>query len=137
MKLRTPWIAFVCIILALFVFGCETDDSTSPGTNKPPGTATTITKFLGMVATQGYWTSIAFHSNNPANQLVYTEIGHGCANDYADVYVFYHAAVTVSNSSIHDSATWGIYVDDEATATISNNSYANNAAGDVSQPGNR
>jgi hypothetical protein len=118
---------------AVFYFGPNTQVYTDgEGSLNATGTAAAQIHFLGKVATQGYWIGIVFSSNNPANKLIYTEVANGGQNDYADVYLYADSRATITNSSIHDSASWGIYAANNALYTISDNTYANNADGDVS-----
>ena len=107
-------------------FSVETD-----GSLKAVGTPGNNITFLGNVATKGYWNGITILSNNPSNKFVNTEIGHGGANDYSNVYVYYDASAIITDSSIHDSSNWGIYVESGGSATVADNTYANNTLGDV------
>lgn len=106
-------------------------DVTATGSLTAVGTATNMITFLGEGSTPGAWEGIIVRSNDAANELDYVEVGYG--GDYPNSGNIHLAAgqLTVTNSDIHDSADWGIYVD-MGMLTESGNTYSNNASGGVS-----
>jgi len=106
-------------------------DVMATGSLTAVGTATDSITFLGENGVPGAWEGIVFRSNDAANQLQYVNIGFG--GNYPNSGNVHIAAgqASITDSFIHDSESWGIYVDGSATATVSGNSYSGNASGDV------
>jgi hypothetical protein len=90
----------------------------------------TIT-FEGATKVPGYWEGIEFETNNPSNLLDNIDIAHGGSGDWANIWVRGSAQLTIQNSTIRDSSTYGIVVESGAAFTESNNTYQNNADGTV------
>jgi len=100
------------------------------GIIKAVGTATEMITFKGEVETPGYWNGIYIISNNPANELTFIEVAHGGGSYYANVYVRYTGQLKLTNSNLHDSATYGLYVEKGGQVTLDSNTYSNNPDGD-------
>lgn len=120
---------------ATFLFGqgirmrVQSNGSLSAG-----GAPNNPVKFLGSVGTPGYWDGIEFVSNTSKNFLEFVEIAHGGSGGWANVYVQNGARASVQNSTIRDSATYGIIVEGGGQLTASGNTYSGNADGDISRP---
>ncbi len=114
----------------LFAQGARIDVE-SDGSFKAVGTTTDKITFLGEVATKGYWEGINFISNNPLNELTHTEVAHGGSDGWANVWVQSSGQLTLTESYIHHSSGWGVYVENNATTTINNNTFSENDSGDV------
>ena len=107
------------------------------------GTETNRIVFTGFEPLQGYWGGIKFYSSNSSNnKLDYTiiEFGGNGVTDAVGSYC-YSAAPTrfvISNSTIKESLGWGVFKDGPSNngciITLSNNTYANNAKGNVNNP---
>lgn len=98
------------------------------------GTAQDTIRFISEPATAGAWEGIEVRSDSPDNRLDFVEIAYGGRSGYHNVEVSGGAAITVTNSLIRDSAAWGIYVENTGQLTASDNTFANNADGDVRLP---
>ncbi len=102
--------------------------------------------FTAQEATPGYWKGIKFNlSNSINNQLDYVTIeyaGGGDASTSGNItstcFPSSPTRFSVTNSTIKDSFGWGVYQFGTATGgcniTLSNNTYSNNATGDVNAP---
>lgn len=112
----------------------ENDRLVVQGTNgqiTAVGTSTDTITFQGLQGSAGWWDGIEIISANN-NTFDYVDIGHGGDAGYANLYITAAGAATLSNSFIHDSATYGVIV--EAGGTFvdgGNNSYSGNADGTV------
>lgn len=98
------------------------------------GTAEDTIRFVGAEASPGYWSGIRVLTNSDSNVLTYVDIGHGGRVDQGTVTVGAAAKLTVTNSHVHDSRTYGIYANTGAVVTLTDNTYANNASGDTNVP---
>ncbi|HEX7120193.1 MAG TPA: PKD domain-containing protein [Longimicrobiales bacterium] len=103
----------------------------SGGSLHAVGTAEDTIRFVGAVASPGYWSGIRVLTNSDSNVLTYVDIGHGGRVDQGTVTVGAAAKLTVTNSHVHDSRTYGIYANTGAVVTLTDNTYANNASGDT------
>jgi hypothetical protein len=99
------------------------------------GTGDSPITFEGETASKGHWQGIRLRSNNPNNSFDNVEVAHGGANEWANIYVEGGAQASVNNSTLRESATWGIYAEDGATLEYSNVAFENNAEGGVREPG--
>jgi len=114
----------------------------SSGSLKAVGTeAEPILFTTGGEELPGYWAGIRFrNSNSLNNQLDYVTIeyaGGGGSSSSGNITSFCTSSTrfSVTNSIIKDSATWGVYkYSDTCDITLSNNTYSNNASGDVNTP---
>jgi hypothetical protein len=118
----------------------------SDGSLTAVGNAEEPILFTGLVKTPGYWHSVGFDkSNSSNNQLDYVTVeyaGSGDPSASANIRSYCRASTptrfSVTNSIIKDSFGWGIYKygteEGGCYITLSNNSFSNNASGDVSQP---
>jgi hypothetical protein len=98
------------------------------GTISAIGTAVDSIQFRGASATPGYWYGFEIDSNG-ANTMSYVRIGHGGITGYANIWL--DGTLTISNSHIHDSGTYGVEVTASGTYNATDVTYANNALGDV------
>jgi hypothetical protein len=70
-----------------------------------------VITFTGAVETAGFWEAIVFNSNNPANELAFTDIGFGGKGDSfgfsgnieALIIATDNGQATVRDSNLHDS----------------------------------
>lgn len=116
----------------LFAQGARLDVQGTDGSLNAQGTASDTITFAGTQAAQGFWDGINVETVSSDNVLDYTDIGYGGSQGYADVYIQSTGSATVTNSAIHDSATYGIEVEAGGVLTTDgSNSYSNNASGDV------
>ena len=106
------------------------------------GTAASRIRFLGEQATPGYWRGLIFATNSAANELTYTEIAHGgdaTSGRPANIDVSSSGTLKLTNSNVHDSAGWGLYVEQFGVATptplsSAGNVFTNNALGPSNVP---
>ncbi|WP_254832523.1 twin-arginine translocation signal domain-containing protein [Haloglomus salinum] len=87
--------------------------------------------FEGAEQSPGYWQTIEFESNNPDNVLDNVEVAYGGGGDWANVWVQNGARLSLTNSRLANSATWGLVVEGGATFEGRNNVYENNAEGGI------
>jgi hypothetical protein len=87
--------------------------------------------FEGDAESPGYWEVVEFESNNPDNVLDNVEVAYGGGGGWANVWVQGGARLSLTNSRLAESATWGIVVDEGANFEGSNNTYVNNAEGGI------
>lgn len=99
------------------------------------GTEEEMIQFLGETEEAGHWQGIEFQSDSEENVLDFVEVGYGGGGDFHNVLLSDDSSATITNSFIHDSAGWGIFVSDGAASwTIEDNTYEENAEGDVREP---
>ena len=90
--------------------------------------------------TPGFWRSVNFFSNSPANVMdnVIVEFAGGSLgsgqNQSANVYVQSSASLTLTNSIVRSSGGFAAWVETNGTLTESDNTFSNNASGDVGTP---
>lgn len=93
--------------------------------------------FQGMVEEPGSWHGIEIASPSPLNSLDGVIIRHGgdIGGRGANIYLFGSSPgskLSVTNSEISDSETWGIWATSGSVAlNESNNTFSNNASGNV------
>ncbi|MCF6364227.1 MAG: hypothetical protein L3J88_12975 [Gammaproteobacteria bacterium] len=116
------------------------------GSLKAIGTAAEPILFTGLVEMPGYWRGIRFfRSNSLDNQLDYVTVeyagGGGSEGNIVLACIsspFYPTRLSVINSTIKDSFSWGIYTQYPADGcniiTLTDNAYSNNASGNVNIP---
>ncbi|NIT60034.1 MAG: hypothetical protein GWN00_28590, partial [Aliifodinibius sp.] len=84
--------------------------------------------------TQGFWYGLVFRTNSSANELENVQIFNG-GSDYGNIMVGYYssdnAKLSIHDSSIGYSSTYGIWVGSSATLTESGNNFGNNTDGDI------
>ena len=101
------------------------------------GTASQRVTARGEQATPGYWRGIVLYSNDTRNAIANATIEHGGGARYsglgtpANVALDDNVRLTITNSTIRDSAGWGIQVDANAILTATGVTYTDNASGDV------
>ncbi len=93
--------------------------------------------FEGMVKAPGAWFGIEIHSPSPLNSMDGVNIRHGgdIGGRGANIYLFGDSPgsqLSITNSTISDSETWGIFQASGAVNLINiNNTFSNNASGNV------
>ncbi len=93
--------------------------------------------FTGETKQAGYWEGLGFDSANSTNELSHVKVEYGGGGelytfigDVANIQVLEGAQLTLENSLIKDSADYGLYADDGASAVSeSNNTYQDNVSG--------
>ena len=98
------------------------------------GTSDSPIRFEGRSTAPGHWQGINLRSTNADNSLENVEISHGGAGGWANVYLSGGARASVTDSTLRESATWGLYAEDGTTLEASNNVYENNGEGGVRTP---
>jgi len=104
------------------------------------GTDTHRVRFTGSQEdTPGHWRGISVRSDNEHNVLDYVSLsdaGGSSSSANLDMVCFDsdRARMTVTNSTIYQSAAWGIDNDRDCDLTLLNNEYWNNALGNVKLP---
>ena len=97
------------------------------------GTAEKPIIIKGETETAGFWTGIAFKSNNPNNKLIHTTVkdaGTYWGWEYANVYVSNTAQLNISNSTISNSEDVGLFIASSGSlSAFSNNIFSNNKTG--------
>jgi hypothetical protein len=106
----------------------EGSSLTAEGTSDSPIT------FEGVNATPGQWQGIRLHSTDPANSFQHAVVAHGGGNGLANIYLTGDAQGSVTNSTLRQSATWGLYAEDGTTLDASNNVFENNSEGGIRTP---
>jgi hypothetical protein len=93
--------------------------------------------FKGVEDRPGTWRGIFVNTtaDNLLRNVVVSDGGGGYRNANVGVGVDAAGALTLEDSTISDSAGWGVRVTDDGTLTESNNTYRNNAEGAIQQPG--
>jgi hypothetical protein len=106
---------------------------TASGTLIAEGTESQKITFSGIGKTPGSWKGIEIDSPSSVNKINYgiVEYGGSTAGRKANIYLFGGSQLTITNSHISDSQTWGIWAVSNAFLTESNNTFSNNALGDV------
>lgn len=96
------------------------------------GTATSPVIIKGETSSPAYWDGIRISSNNPNNQFQYTTISDAGGLwdfSYAAVYVYNQAQLGMSNSTISNSSSDGLYMKTSSTLNnFSSNTFSNNGS---------
>lgn len=89
--------------------------------------------FRGAEQTPGYWAGLYIRSTaeNLLNNVVVSDGGGGYRGANIGVGIDGPGAVILLNSEITDSAAWGVIVTSDGTLSAENNSFENNASGDI------
>lgn len=102
------------------------------------GTADNPIIFKGVTEGQGTWRGIGINSSTSANHLAFCEISGGGseqmynAGGQGNIVMQCAATLTIENCVIIDSGAWGIdFVNGGNTLNESNNTFDNNASGDI------
>jgi hypothetical protein len=100
------------------------------------GTESQKIKFSGIDQIPGSWKGIEISSSSSGNKINYgiVEYGGSTAGRGANIYLFGSPGgqLTITNSHISDSQTWGISVaPGNASLTETNNTFSNNALGNI------
>lgn len=107
---------------------------TSTGALIANGSASEKITFSGITSSPGAWIGIEFDSSSPENIINNAIISYGGSSSgrKANIYMFNPSKLTLTNSTISDSQTWGVFVASGSTElTESNNTFINNASGDI------
>jgi hypothetical protein len=100
------------------------------------GTPTQLITLQGVNEVQGFWRGIHTETNSNFNEISYARLLHAgsnyvyCCNVAAGLYVK-SGLMKVTNTEIRDSGGCGISVNPNATLTESDNTFSNNADGNV------
>jgi len=91
--------------------------------------------FRGVEDTPGFWRGIFVHTevDNLLRNVVVSDGGGGYRSANIGVGISDPGALTIRNSTVSDSAGWGIIFED-GSFTEENNTFENNASGDVQRP---
>ena len=108
----------------------------SDGSLAAEGESDATISFTGATDTQGFWEGIRLRSNNPNNSFDNVEVANGGQNDWANIYLDDDSQASVTNSTLRSSATYGIIVTSGASLESSNNTFQNNAEGDIDNRNN-
>lgn len=104
------------------------------------GTATDNIVFDGVVTDQPSWLGLLFRTDDPRNILDFCRINAGGSNEITgdntaniavDDFAGVATKITIQNCEITGSGGCGIYVDQDAELTHSNNVFANNVSDDI------
>jgi hypothetical protein len=98
------------------------------------GSASEKIIFSGITSSPGAWNGIEFDSSSPENIINNAVVSHGGSSGgrKANIYMFNSSNLTLTNSTISDSQTWGVFLAPGSTElTESNNIFSNNASGDI------
>ena len=112
----------------------DIESGTTDGSLKAMGTSTDSIKFIGTMDIQGHWSGLNFGTKSTNNLLEYCVISNGGASGYPNVGVKYNGGVTVNNSTIKNSSTFGVRIASGGTFEENNNTYSNNQQGNISTP---
>jgi hypothetical protein len=100
------------------------------------GTSNDEVIFRGLIDVQGFWRGLYSETDSTANQIAHASIRNAgssyvyCCDPPAAVYVR-GGRMTVEDSAIEDSGGCGIGYRSAATLTQTNNTFSNNASGNV------
>jgi hypothetical protein len=102
------------------------------------GTADDPIIFRGITGGQGIWLGLGFNSSTSDNLLEYCEISGGGASQMynaggqGNLVMTCSASLEVNNCTVSDSGGWGIdFVQGANSLTQANNTFSNNADGDI------
>jgi hypothetical protein len=107
---------------------------TSDGAIIANGSASEKITFSGIFSSPGAWNGIELSSASPENSIDHAIISYGgnSSGRKANIYMFNPSKLTLTNSTISDSQTWGVFKAPGSTdLTESNNVFQNNASGDI------
>jgi len=108
----------------------------SDGSFAAEGESDANISFTGATDSQGFWEGIRLRSNNPNNSFDNIEVANGGQNGWANIYLDDSSQASVTNSTLRASATYGIIVTSGASLDASNNTFENNAEGDIDNQNN-
>ncbi|PKP49513.1 MAG: hypothetical protein CVT94_04935 [Bacteroidetes bacterium HGW-Bacteroidetes-11] len=98
------------------------------------GNASEKITFSGITSSPGAWNGIELASSSPENSIDHAIISYGgnSSGRKANIYMFNPSKLTLTNSTISDSQTWGVFkAPGSIDLTESNNTFINNASGDI------
>jgi parallel beta-helix repeat protein len=110
-----------------FLFADDTSFTVENGSVEVSGAS-----FVHAGSTAGGWYGITLGDGADYSFLDNTEVGYGGADGGANITI--SSSPTVRSCTIHDSAGWGIYVEAGASPEFEDNTYSNNALGNVGGP---
>jgi hypothetical protein len=120
-------------------FGRNASLSVTSGSLSALGLDTAQVRFIGEDTTRGYWQGLVIRSASAANELTHVEIAHGggSGSSPANIEVGSGGRLRLMNSVIRDSQGWGLSIGSTGMVTplpiMDNNTFRNNALGDVRQ----
>jgi hypothetical protein len=98
------------------------------------GSASEKITFSGITSSPGAWNGIELGSSSPENTINNAIISYGgnSSGRKANIYMSNPSKLSLTNSTISDSQTWGVFLAPGSTElTESNNIFSNNASGDI------
>ena len=98
------------------------------------GSSTEKITLSGQTPSPGAWNGIELASASPENSIDYAIISFGgnSSGRDANIYMFNSSKLSLTNSTISDSQTWGVFLAaGSPELTESNNTFSNNASGDI------
>jgi len=108
------------------------------GSLNAQGTTEEPIVFRGASEGQGSWLGIGINSSTSENLMTYCEISGGGstqmynAGGQGNIVIHCSGSLTIENSTIKDSGGWGVdFVQGGNSLSETNNTYSNNASGDV------
>lgn len=107
---------------------------TSTGALIANGSTSEKITFSGISSSPGSWNGIELASSSPENSIDHAIISFGgnSSGRDANIYMSNPSKLTLTNSTISDSQTWGVFLAPGSTdLTESNNTFNNNASGDI------
>jgi hypothetical protein len=92
--------------------------------------------FRGVQGTPGSWGGLFIRTtgDNLLHNVVVTDGGGGYREANIGIGIDGAGALTLRNSEVTDSAAWGVIVTSDGTLTAENNTFENNASGNVRRP---
>jgi len=95
--------------------------------------------FSGIEKNPGAWKGIEIDSPSTLNMINYGIVEYGGRSDGRKANIYLSGApgahLTITNSHISDSDTWGIFISSQNTSlTENNNTFSNNALGNIRYP---
>lgn len=92
--------------------------------------------FRGVEETPGSWGGLFIRTtrDNLLDNVVVSDGGEGYRDANIGIGIDDPGSLTVQNSQITDSAAWGIVLTEGGTLTEENNTFENNASGDIQRP---
>ena len=102
------------------------------------GNSSAVVKFRGKEDVNGYWNGIYYRTTSGNNHIEFAEISNAgntwiycCPGEYANLFVWDNANLTIENSSIRKSAGCGIGIKNGGLLTENSNTFSNNSSGNI------
>jgi len=112
----------------------------SDGSLNAVGTPSKPITFTSTTQVAGYWRGISIETSSPLNIMDYVDIGWGAREKLINCSACAPANIilddaparlTITNSNIHGSLGWGLFVRSDGNLTETGNTYSSNASGNV------